>query len=960
MDNAEVFNDGISENIAPTNVMDSDEVYNDDNYFADYNGNPDSNMNADGSIALGDFDDNDYSRKNINNDTTRIEMDNEEEQGEEDILPGVDDLPLFANPEARKIDLKIKDKEKKIEKVADEIDDMKNRFKVMKEHFKNVEQEVEHTNALLNAKSAESSTEKHLQQLTSRALGRSQLESRKIQGDIEETQDHLSNLQQSIYQATEKMEEFKMQMNWNQEELEQWAIAAKQKEDDSFALQKYTRADELKIKELSMLLGQLTNDCLQRRVKVENEATETQAKQAELDRIAIDFKKFHEERQQLVERWQETIEEMKRRDIEINDAGERYATAKAERQKKADLIVTQQKRLKAQLSENKEVDSRSEVLGRIVSNKRDEMVNGNKKLQEFRDELESLKNELTQAAESLVTKRNENANKSKGMEERRVMLERERQKYGQTKKKLEDAKNASVAAEDIAKVAEDDLEKTEKDASDQLFKLKILKENLFKESQTVFDLKKEEARLRAEIVGSRVTTRNMDTQLTNLDKEASRQQELLYNAEFQIQQIERKLARGMGERSDDEKRALRKQTEEAEARRDQAKEKRKMLQGQCRKLQNELVNARSRRDELTTMKIILIDKQAENELENRMLEDDIKKDVKIKEDVVIANDLLRLEVRRLRDLLSAKADVVFSLENRRQQLLLSMEERKQEISVHKDVLRAQLKTLNEEMHKITMDLREREANVEKLKARFEATPRGEDEGHSQAYYVIKAAQKREELQRKGDELDQDVRKCEREIRALQTTLDHLNARNVAYRNSFMKVDLKGEDAEILKQLEEKAKLSKDAVFRKKKDLQRLTTDQEEDLRRLEQLKLQASKVIKQRESLENARHQVEEEILTQQTQFEELGERSERLVLKTRSKVSESTGASIDTFSNGTLEEKAAKAEVLKDVVQNVLYTLGQLSNEFPEVSDQFYSLLKSADLRMPTNPPSRPSTSVQ
>ena len=33
-----------------------------------------------------------------------------------------------------------------------------------------------------------------------------------------------------------------------------------------------------------------------------------------------------------------------------------------------------------------------------------------------------------------------------------------------------------------------------------------------------------------------------------------RQQELLYNAEFQIQQIERKVARGLGERSDEENR----------------------------------------------------------------------------------------------------------------------------------------------------------------------------------------------------------------------------------------------------------------------------------------------------------------------------------------------------------------------------------------------------------------------
>ena len=43
----------------------------------------------------------------------------------------------------------------------------------------------------------------------------------------------------------------------------------------------------------------------------------------------------------------------------------------------------------------------------------------------------------------------------------------------------------------------------------------------------------------------------------------------------------------------------------------------------------------------------------------------------------------------------------------------------------------------------------------------------------------------------GDTLDQDVRKCEREIRALQTTLEHLNARNAAYRESFQKIDLKG-------------------------------------------------------------------------------------------------------------------------------------------------------------------------
>jgi coiled-coil domain-containing protein 39 len=63
-----------------------------------------------------------------------------------------------------------------------------------------------------------------------------------------------------------------------------------------------------------------------------------------------------------------------------------------------------------------------------------------------------------------------------------------------------------------------------------------------------------------------------------LDREASRQQELLYNAEFQIQQIERKISRGMGERSDDEKKALKSQIIENENILAGIKEKKKILQ----------------------------------------------------------------------------------------------------------------------------------------------------------------------------------------------------------------------------------------------------------------------------------------------------------------------------------------------------------------------------------------------
>lgn len=832
------------------------------------------------------------------------------------IIPGVNDLPIFAGLEAQKLHRETLEQEQDIQKLDNMIVDMADRVKVMKEHFRNVQQEVEHTNGLNGAKQAEIGTESHLRQLTSRALGRGQNESRKIAGDIDFAKEQVNVVQSQIYKANERMDEFKMHMSWNQEELEQWVLAAKQKDEDFLAIERYRRADEQKIKDLTLQLEHLTKEHLLQKSKLDDEASETQAKQMELDRIATEFKVAHNERQTLIQRWQETIAEMKKRDKEINDLGERFSVAKTERIKKETAYNLQRKRLENQQAENRDVELRSETLSRIVLRKREEMMTGNTKLIDFRSELESLKNELTTAAENIVRKRAHNNNLAHVVEENKVHLERERQKYQVIKAKIDGAKSSNEKAEQLAKQVEQELQQREREYNAQLAHVKSLQERVIKENQATYELKMEEGRLRSEISGSRSISRNLDGQLNQLDKEAARQQELLYNAEFQIQQIERKIARGMGERSDDEKIELKKQIETLERQLEQVKEKRKVLQQQNRRLQNELANLRARKENLNERYKSLTEGLGEKELENKMIEEEIRRINRDYEDITVQNDLLLLEVKRLRDLLSAKSDAVFSLENRKQQLLLSLEERKQEIAVQRDLLRAEAKALHEDRHRITLELRQREANVDRLKSRYEVSQDGDgDDKQSQSYYVIQAAQKREELQRRGDQLDQDVRKCEREIRSLQVTLDHLNARNTAFRESFQKVDIKGEDAEVLSQLEERIRLNKDSLFRKKKDVQRVTTDLDEDSRRLEQVTAQSEKIMKQREHLENAKRQVEEELGTQQAQLQELDERLGKVRDRHHQRFAD-RGGDLAKFSNGTLEEKTVRGEVMRDVVQ--------------------------------------------
>ena len=89
----------------------------------------------------------------------------------------------------------------------------------------------------------------------------------------------LSALQNATYKANERLEAFKVQMNYNQEALEQWALAAKQKDEDSLALAKYMRADEERTKALTLHIERLTKESLAAKQTLENEVTETQTAQ---------------------------------------------------------------------------------------------------------------------------------------------------------------------------------------------------------------------------------------------------------------------------------------------------------------------------------------------------------------------------------------------------------------------------------------------------------------------------------------------------------------------------------------------------------------------------------------------------------------------------------------------------------------------------------------------------------
>ena len=293
--------------------------------------------------------------------------------------------------------------------------------------------------------------------------------------------------------------------------------------------------------------------------------------------------------------------------------------------------------------------------------------------------------------------------------------------------------------------------------------------------------------------------------------------------------MERKVARQLGERSQEEMKKLNDEIEMLKKRQEESKENLNKLVTSNKQLQDERRIIERQIEKMQASKTTLQSTIDELNLINILAETDLKKVTDQKEKKLVQHDIMKLGIKNLRATVNREADEVYGLENRKYQLEMSMEEREKEINVHKDILESEKQAAEEERHKVAYELQMRQQKVKNLRIKYEGlcqrnkSSSGDVEAdgeHTQAYFVIKAAQEKEELQRFGDELDGKIRKCEKEIKALANTLDHLKVRNKNYRDKFMQ-GAEGADLERKQILEDQCRGASETLFKKRRELQQL-------------------------------------------------------------------------------------------------------------------------------------------
>ena len=117
-------------------------------------------------------------------------------------------------------------------------------------------------------------------------------------------------------------------------------------------LQKYRKEDDAKIRELNLQIEKLTVEVGRKQQELDKEITSTQSTQIELDKTAEEFKKEHDERHKLFEKWQDVTTVIARRDEDILRIGEQVGEV-------LDLVANNQELLdekKRQLEDQKRLN----------------------------------------------------------------------------------------------------------------------------------------------------------------------------------------------------------------------------------------------------------------------------------------------------------------------------------------------------------------------------------------------------------------------------------------------------------------------------------------------------------------------------------------------------------------------------------------------------------------------------
>ncbi|XP_008431520.1 coiled-coil domain-containing protein 39 [Poecilia reticulata] len=850
-------------------------------------------------------------------------------------LPELSDANRALLEEVYKAEMEVLRQENEIKKIKDRQD-------LLNESLQRSTLQLVNTETLLKANEKELEVTKHLKTLAEREQERYGQLTALANKEIKSSYEKMDRIEKSQLKATQTLEELRLQMDLDQQTMENLLVEAAKKDDDLMVIMKYTQMDEHKIKSLFLSIEKKTLEVKENRKALDRELTETRSAQLALDKTIENIQQARAEIQHLFHLCENTIKQKKQLDSDMERCSLKIAQGRQTTREKNTCVAEMKHKLDTERNNNRELQRNIATTRMQKSILRQELKKHQENLARMQVELDSYKTTLNQHRGDMKSvtsqiarmKMDKNINNEKLLESEGYNAALQEKLRLMTESALSEEERAAHM-EQILLEAEQDMKMLEAQQQD-------LMEELFRQKQNFQSAKTKEKNLLALTSKNKFTITNLLSQLTKMENTLIRQQMISNNQEAKILMLQRKVAQLSGAIHTDESEILEVKVNELTTNLEDKKETAKILKIALSECEIDIRCAKKEMEKLETQKkdlteqvdcLLVLCVNKEKELKKLKLK---------KQDGLVNNNLLKAEVKRIRDIIYKDADSMMSWEMRKLELEKAMKEREEEIHVYSEMLRHQLKITEQDRLKLSMELNEELSKVETVKNRFEimeSSLAGSEGEKSQIYYITKASLDKEELRRKSEEMRAHMHRMELETEALKNTIQLFSGRCSDYSSSLRKIKKFSEEYQEKEQLEEELKSAEKMLKSKKKQIQELHQKIQDMNNTWESLVLE-EKVEKEKiHHMHGLIGNLNKEAASVQ---ERLGRVKNQFIKLTREI------RSAQRTSSETLEEQDIKLKELKQFDKSINNMLNKAMQEDPGLRPILEESFQKANLQLP------------